>query len=121
MGEVQAQLAHTSLKFFFGVVIDLNLIRLHRYSLPSSNFSGHYRPNLPGYNAGAGLDSFAAAKSIFHDDQKPILKDEDRLSTPDIKSYIRMTEPDDKFPTLRRGGSNIVSLRCNISALDDLF
>jgi hypothetical protein len=38
------------------------------------------------------------------------LKDEDRLSTPDIKGYIKMTEPDDKFPTLsRRGGSNIVS------------
>jgi hypothetical protein len=33
-----------------------------------------------------------------------------RLSTPDIKSYIKMTEPDDKFPTLsRRDGSNLVS------------
>ena len=39
------------------------------------------------------------------------MKDEDRLSTPDIKGYIKMTEPDDKFPTLsRRDGSNIVSI-----------
>lgn len=38
------------------------------------------------------------------------MKDEDRMSTPDIKGIITMTEPDDKFPTLfRRSGSNIVS------------
>lgn len=37
-----------------------------------------------------------------------ILRDEERLSTPDIKGYIKMTEPDDKFPTLRRDGSNFV-------------
>ncbi|KAJ5093131.1 Armadillo-like helical [Penicillium angulare] len=90
---------------------------LHRYSLPASNYNGHHRPNLSGYNVGAGLDSFAAAKNLFHGDEKPMLmKDEDRISTPDIKSYIRMTEPDDKFPTLRRGGSNILS--ANPDALD---
>ncbi|KAJ5267617.1 hypothetical protein N7478_010425 [Penicillium angulare] len=90
---------------------------LHRYSLPASNYNGHHRPNLSGYNVGAGLDSFAAAKNLFHgDDKSMLMKDEDRMSTPDIKSYIRMTEPDDKFPTLRRGGSNILS--ANPDALD---
>lgn len=65
---------------------------------------------MGGFGSKPGVDSFAAAKYLFHDDDKAPLKDEDRLSTPDIKSYIKLTEPDDKFPTLsRRDGSNIVS------------
>ncbi|KAJ5676112.1 hypothetical protein N7462_009009 [Penicillium macrosclerotiorum] len=91
---------------------------LHRYSLPSSNFNSSYRPNSSAYNTTSGVDSFAATKHLFSSDEpKAILKDEDRLSTPDIKGYIRMTEPDDKFPTLsRRDGSNILS--ANPDALD---
>lgn len=60
---------------------------------------------------GSAADSFAATKYLFHnDDNKSPFKDEDRMPTPDIKSYIKLTEPDDKFPTLlRRGGSNLVS------------
>lgn len=84
---------------------------MHRYSLPSNNYGGQYRSQVNGYNAGPAVDSFAAAKHLFHgDDDKPLMKDEDRMSTPDIKGIITMTEPDDKFPTLsRRNGSNIVS------------
>ncbi|KAJ5178787.1 hypothetical protein N7492_001997 [Penicillium capsulatum] len=91
---------------------------LHRYSLPSSNYNGPFRPQTSGYSAGPAVDSFAAAKHLFHnDDEKPIMKDEDRMSTPDIKGIITMTEPDDKFPTLfRRNGSNILS--ANPDALD---
>ncbi|KAJ5103874.1 ARM repeat-containing protein [Penicillium argentinense] len=90
---------------------------LHRYSLPSSNFNGQYRPSTSGFS-GSGVDSFAATKHLFpNDDHKPLIRDEDRLSTPDIKGYIKMTEPDDKFPTLsRRDGSNILS--ANPDALD---
>lgn len=65
-------------------------------------------------NNGVGVDSFAATKHLFnHDEDKhSLMKDEDRLSTPDISGFLKMTEPDDKFPTLsRRGGSNVVS-RC---------
>ncbi|CEJ56650.1 hypothetical protein PMG11_02851 [Penicillium brasilianum] len=86
---------------------------LHRYSLPSNNFSGSYRPNVssPGYKSGPGVDSFAATKHLFPSDESNMnyLRDEERLSTPDIKGYIKMTEPDDKFPTLRRDGSNFLS------------
>ncbi|KAJ5115278.1 hypothetical protein NUU61_001037 [Penicillium alfredii] len=91
---------------------------LHRYSLPSSNFGGQPRPNVTGFNTGSGVDSFAAAKYLFpSDEDKAPMRDEDRLSTPDIKSYIKLTEPDDKFPTLsRRGGSNLLS--ANPDALD---
>lgn len=65
-------------------------------------------------NNGVGIDSFAATKHVFNrDEDKPsLMKDEDRLSTPDISGFLKMTEPDDKFPTLsRRDGSNVVG-RC---------
>ncbi|KAJ6141328.1 hypothetical protein N7470_010224 [Penicillium chermesinum] len=89
---------------------------LHRYSLPSNDFSSfgggpQYRANMGGFNPTPAIDSFAAAKHLFHgDDEKPLMNDEDRMSTPDIKGIITMTEPDDKFPILsRRSGSNILS------------
>lgn len=90
--------------------------RIHRYSLPSNDFgsfgpSTQYRGSMGGFNPTPAMDSFAAAKHLFHgDDDKPVMNDEDRMSTPDIKGIINLTEPDDKFPILsRRGGSNIVS------------
>jgi hypothetical protein len=88
------------------------LLSSHRYSLPSSNLNAQVRSNVSGFNNGSGIDSFAAAKYLFPSDEEKLhgpLKDVDRLSTPDIKSYIKMTETDDKFPTLsRRGGANLV-------------
>ncbi|KAJ5591064.1 Armadillo-like helical [Penicillium hetheringtonii] len=91
---------------------------VHRLSLPSSNFNSQYRPSTSGFGSSSGVNSFAGTKHLFpSDEDKPLMRDEDRLSTPDIKGYIRMTEPDDKFPTLsRRGGSNILS--ANPDALD---
>ncbi|KAJ5584668.1 Armadillo-like helical [Penicillium hispanicum] len=85
---------------------------IHRYSLPSSSFGNQYRPNVSGYGAGSNVDSFAPPKHLFstEEDAKLIMHGEERLSTPDIKGYIKMTEPDDKFPTLsRRNGSNLLS------------
>jgi hypothetical protein len=62
---------------------------------------------------GSRLDSFNVPKYLFpSDEDKPHshLRELERLSTPDIKSYIKLTEPDDKFPTLsRRGDSNVLS------------
>lgn len=78
--------------------------------MPSGNYNASRRPQTQGFNVGPAIDSFAAAKHLFHDDENASPKDVDRMSTPDIKGIISMTEPDDKFPTLsRRTGSNIVS------------
>lgn len=58
-----------------------------------------------------GLDSFSAAKYLFNGEEEGLpSKDTDRAATPDIKSYLRMTDPDDRFPTLsRRNDSGMVS------------
>lgn len=94
---------------------------VHRYSLPSGNQNGHsHRSSISGLN-GSRLDSFNVPKYLFpSDEDKPHnhLRELERLSTPDIKSYIKLTEPDDKFPTLsRRGDSNMVSFpTLNIAA-----
>ena len=70
-----------------------------------------FRSSMSGVNS--GLDSMHGAKYLFHhDDEKATVKGEDRMSTPDIKSYLKLTEPDDKFPTLsRRHESGLVSQR----------
>lgn len=59
----------------------------------------------------SGLDSFDAAKYLFpNEEDQATVKDEDRIPTPDISSYLKMTDPDDKFPTLsRRDDSGLVS------------
>ncbi|KAJ5670742.1 uncharacterized protein N7477_006105 [Penicillium maclennaniae] len=96
-------------------IVDPSTLRpapsVHRYSLPSNNFSSTYRSNV-------GNDSFAGTKHLFNrDNEKHAFNAEHRLSTPDIQGYMKMTEPDDKFPTLyRRGGSNILS--ANPDAVD---
>ncbi|RDW70768.1 putative RNA-binding protein [Aspergillus mulundensis] len=80
---------------------------IHRYSMPTS-----------GFNSSSALETFNTAKYLLHSDaDRSILKDEDRIPTPDIKSYLKLTEPDDKFPTLsRRDGSSLLS--ANSDALD---
>lgn len=88
----------------------------NRYSMPVTGLSSQLRSSLAGFgnnNNGNGIDSFSAAKYLFHnEDDRATLKDEDRLPTPDIKSYLKMTDPDDKFPTLsrREDNSGLVSL-----------
>ncbi|KAE8152451.1 hypothetical protein BDV25DRAFT_128008 [Aspergillus avenaceus] len=89
---------------------------IHRYSMPSAGFGSQVRPNIN--NTTSGLETFNAAKYLFHnEDDRATLKDEDRIPTPDIKSYLKLTDPDDKFPTLsRRDDSGLLS--ANSDALD---
>ncbi|KAF9886652.1 hypothetical protein FE257_011292 [Aspergillus nanangensis] len=92
---------------------------IHRYSMPSAGLGSQLRPNVSGFtNGSSGLESFNAAKYLFHnEDDRSTLKDEDRIPTPDIKSYLKLTDPDDKFPTLsRRDDSGLLS--ANSDALD---
>ncbi|KAL4780839.1 hypothetical protein BJX76DRAFT_350662 [Aspergillus varians] len=88
---------------------------IHRYSMPSTGLNSQLRPSNSGFN---NSETFNAAKYLLHnDDDRSTLKDEDRIPTPDIKSYLKLTETDDKFPTLsRRDGSSLLS--ANSDALD---
>ena len=78
-----------------------------------------FRSNVPGFNNNnnnnnhnhsnnnnSNLESFSAAKYLFPSEEE----NEDRVPTPDVKSYLKLTEPDGKFPTLsRRNESGLVS------------
>lgn len=91
---------------------------VHRASLPSNNLTGKFRTNpLAPFNGSYNLDSFAPAPKSIFDDHKPVMKDEDRMSTPDIKGYINMTEPDDKFPTSLQARRDSDILSANHDAL----
>ncbi|CAG7920435.1 unnamed protein product [Penicillium olsonii] len=86
----------------------------HRYSMPSGHTNGHGRNSISGLSSvNPALDKWSGTQYLFPSaDDKSLghLRDLERLSTPDIKSYIRLTEPDDKFPTLsRRGDTNVLS------------
>ena len=62
-----------------------------------------------GFNNTVGLKSFTSAKYLLgeeEDDKMKEPKDEDRIPTPDVKSYLQLTDPDDKFPTLVRHDDN---------------
>ncbi|KAH8431887.1 putative RNA-binding protein [Aspergillus melleus] len=90
---------------------------IHRYSMPSAGLGSQIRPNTSSFSNNSGLESFNAAKFLFNDDDRATLKEEDRIPTPDIKSYLKLTDPDDKFPTLsRRDDSGLLS--ANSDALD---
>ncbi|PKX89731.1 putative RNA-binding protein [Aspergillus novofumigatus IBT 16806] len=91
---------------------------IHRYSMPSTGLGSQIRPNIAAFSNTSGLDSFSAAKYLFHnEDDRATVTEEDRIPTPDIKSYLKLTDPDDKFPTLsRRNDSGLLS--ANSDALD---
>lgn len=62
-----------------------------------------------GFTRPIGLNPFYPAKFAFGDDDdedRRGLKDQDRIPTPDVKSYLKLTDPDDKFPTLIRRDDN---------------
>lgn len=79
--------------------------------MPSNGLNSHLRPSLSSFNRASGLDSFDAAKYLFpSEEDQATVKGEDRIPTPDINSYLKMTDPDEKFPTLsRRDDSGLVS------------
>lgn len=74
--------------------------------------NSQFRPSISGLSNPSGLDTFTAAKYLLHSEEdRATLKEEDRIPTPDIKSYLKLTDPDDKFPTLsRRDEAGLVSL-----------
>lgn len=79
--------------------------------MPATGVGSQIRPNISSFSNSSSLETFNAAKYLLHnDDDRSTVKDDDRIPTPDIKSYLKLTETDDKFPTLsRRDGSSLVS------------
>jgi hypothetical protein len=74
--------------------------------MPTTSLASQIRSTVSGFSSSA-LDSFSATKYLFpSEEDRATPKDEDRLPTPDIKSYLKMTDPDDKFPTLSRRDDN---------------
>lgn len=74
---------------------------------PASRSNGYH--NSVGNSM--GFTSLFPPKKVSEDEEeKP--KSEERMSTPDVSSYLRLTDPDDKFPTLIRRDDNpgLVSL-----------
>jgi hypothetical protein len=49
---------------------------------------------------------FLNTKRIVEDEHHDKTKDDERIATPDVHSYLKMTDPDDKFPTLTRRDDN---------------
>ncbi|PGH23173.1 hypothetical protein AJ80_02810 [Polytolypa hystricis UAMH7299] len=96
---------------------------LNRYSMPTTGFGPQFPSTTAattnGFNGNSSntLKAFRNTKYLFDNDEKSI-KDEDRIPTPDIKSYLRLTDPDDKFPTLSRREDNSGLLSANSAALD---
>lgn len=66
--------------------------------MPTTSLAAQLKSVTANYNSPA-MEPFNAARLLFGD-EKGGPRDEDRLPTPDIKSYLKMTDPDDKFPTL---------------------
>ncbi|OXV06407.1 hypothetical protein Egran_05825 [Elaphomyces granulatus] len=90
----------------------------HRYSMPTTSLASQIRSTVSAFN-NPTLDSFSATKYLFSsEDGRATPKDEDRLPTPDIKSYLKMTDPDDKFTTVTNRDDHPGLLSLNSDALD---
>ncbi|KAM5489067.1 hypothetical protein MaudMau93_003792 [Microsporum audouinii] len=91
-----------------------------RYSL-SNNVFGSALPPVSsrgnGFSNHMGFGSLFSSKNPLEAEEDKS-KHEDRVSTPDVKSYLRMTDPDDKFPTLVRRDDNPSVLSANSAAVD---
>ncbi|KAL1954840.1 hypothetical protein VTO42DRAFT_528 [Malbranchea cinnamomea] len=92
-----------------------------RYSLPTSNLSSGLNAvgsNKNGFPKSTALDPFLSHKHLLGEEEEDKPKEEERMSTPDVSSYLRLTDPDDKFPTLVRREDNPGVLSANSAALD---
>lgn len=76
--------------------------------MPTTSLAAQLKSVTANYNSPA-MEPFNAARLLFGD-EKGGPKDEDRLPTPDIKSYLKMTDPDDKFPTLSHNSGLVSTL-----------
>jgi hypothetical protein len=82
--------------------------------MPSGNPNGNGRHSISLTNGAPPVDKWSGTQYLFPTaEEKSLghLRELERLSTPDIKSYIKLTEPDDKFPTLSRQGNSMVRPR----------
>lgn len=83
--------------------------------MPTPGFGSQLNSSAPQNGNGfssvvGGLNPLNPARYFLngHDEEDKFgdIKDEDRIPTPDVKSYLRLTDPDDKFPTLIRQDNN---------------
>lgn len=73
--------------------------------MPSNGLNSQIRSNISPFNKPSSL-----AYLFQNEEEKSLPNNSDRIPTPDITSYLRMTDPDDRFPTLsRRDDSGLVS------------
>lgn len=116
--ELLSQALELVMREFFLLTSNFHLLMItriyrSRYSL-SNNVFGSALPSVSsrtnGFNNHMGFSSLFSSKNPLESEEDKS-KNEDRVSTPDVKSYLRMTDPDDKFPTLvrRDGNPSVVS------------
>ena len=72
--------------------------------MSTSTFQPSAQSSSNNFGNSLGFGPFFPGKHAVDEEDKP--KEEERMSTPDVKSYLRMTDPDDKFPTLTRRGDD---------------
>ncbi|EEP79253.1 conserved hypothetical protein [Uncinocarpus reesii 1704] len=93
---------------------------MSRYSMSNSTFQSSAQStasNTSSFSNSLGFGAFYTGKhSVDEDENKH--REEERMSTPDVKSYLRLTDPDDKFPTLTRRNDDPNVLSANSAALD---
>lgn len=70
--------------------------------MPTTSLASQMRSNTSAFGNSVGMNSLNASKYIFGEEQDADAKEEDRFPTPDIKTYLQLTDPDDRFPTLIR-------------------
>lgn len=76
--------------------------------MPATGLASQLQGNVAGYASTVGLGHINTTSFLFgDDDHKPTSSSvQSGLTSPDIKSYLQLTDPDDKFPTLIRRDDN---------------
>ena len=64
--------------------------------MPVTGLNGHTHESVPEHSASMGLGHLITTSFLFDDDEKS----KESVISPDVKSYVQMT--DDKFPILVR-------------------
>ncbi|ODH24185.1 hypothetical protein ACO22_05329 [Paracoccidioides brasiliensis] len=93
----------------------------YRQGCSFGSFTNSTTATTNGFSRSIGLNPFHPAKFALGDDDEGDrggAKDDDRIPTPDVKSYLKLTDPDDKFPTLVRRDDSSGLLSANPAALD---
>jgi hypothetical protein len=70
--------------------------------MPTTSLASQMRSNPSAFSNAVGMNSLNASRYIFGEEHDDDTKEEDRFPTPDIKPYLQLTDPDDRFPTLIR-------------------